>query len=416
LKQDFKMLRDSLEKLHPGLYRYKSKAYMDHVFDSCYATIQDSMAITTFYALTSFVIASFDDGHTNCRLPKQVLSDYLNNTKVFPAMVMFIHNRAYIYCGKQDEVPAESELLSIDGHPMQSIVDRLFKYIPSDGNIQSHKNWEMPEYFQLLYNIVYGGQDEFKVEYKTKEGRVKKAVIQADVLKNFVCSPPFTRPAKYLDLQYKNNVAVLSVKTFFNGFLQQTGENFKSFLDSAFHDIRQKKVDNLLIDVRRNQGGNDENGILLYAYLTQKPFKYYASQESISEKFTEESHSNLGTQQPKEISFGGKAYFLMDGRSFSASAEFIAISKSENRGIFFGEECGGGYYGNTSGDDKTLNLPNSQISCRIPLIKYTSAVKKLSDNHNGVLPDYPVYMTIGDIKEKKDGQLEYTLGVIQGKK
>src|ERR1700749_3406840 len=68
LRSDFQTLRDSLEKLHPGLYRYKSKTFINHVFDSCYAAIRDSMTTVNFYALTSFAIASFDDGHSNCRL------------------------------------------------------------------------------------------------------------------------------------------------------------------------------------------------------------------------------------------------------------------------------------------------------------------------------------------------------------
>src|SRR6266568_3304444 len=63
LRSDFLLLRDTLQKVHAGLYRYKSKAAMDHIFDSCYATRQDSMPVTGFYALTSFVIAAIEDGH-----------------------------------------------------------------------------------------------------------------------------------------------------------------------------------------------------------------------------------------------------------------------------------------------------------------------------------------------------------------
>jgi len=412
LKSDFILLRDTMQKIHPGLYRYNSKATIDHIFDSCLATIQDSMPVTDFYALTSFAMASIGDGHANCRLPRQVMDEYLTSVKVFPAMVLFIHNRAFIYCCKQNDGLAETELLSINGQSMNVIIQRLFRYITTDGRIQSRKNWEMPEFFHLLYNTIYGVKNSFDITYRTKAGEVQRTTLQPDFVKNIICPSPFPRPTKYLQLRYTaDNIAILTVKTFFDGFLQQTGENYTRFLDSAFNDIKDKKIKKLIIDGRRNQGGYDHNGEILYSYLTSKPFLYYASQETVKGKITESQNHDLSLQQPKENSFDGKVYFLMDGRSFSATAEFAAIAKTNKRGLFIGEETGGGYYGNTSGGEAMVTLPNTQISCRIPLIKYTTAVKKAKYKDRGVIPDYPVYPTITDIVEKMDGQMEYTLKI-----
>ena len=414
LKQDFLLLRDTMRKIHPGLYVYKSKTAVDGMFDSCFSTIQDSMTITDFYALTRFVIASIGDGHTNCRLSNEFINDYYSNVKIFPAMVMFIHDRAFIFCCKQNTELTETELLSINNHSLKEIIQRLFKYIQSDGFIQSHKNWELPEDFQLLFNILYGVNNSYNITYKTKSGEIKYTTLQADIIKNVFCSSPFPRPDKYLQLTYKtNNIAVLSIKSFYNDLLEQTGENFSTFLDSAFTDIKNKKVQKLLIDIRSNQGGNDENGELLYSYLTAKPFMYYADQATVDDHYTLQKHPNLALQQPKENNFKGKIYVLVNGRSFSASAEFSSIVKTNNRGKFIGEECGGGYYGNTSGAETYLTLPNTQITARIPMVKYSMAVKKIGNKAWGIKPDYPVYTTISDIVEKKDGQLDYSINLIK---
>jgi hypothetical protein len=412
LRQDLLVLRDTLQKIHPGLYRYKSKTQTDHLFDSCLAGIQDSMTITDFFALTSFVIASMEDGHTNCRLPGQVMNEYMSTLKLFPAMLLFLHNKAFIFCCKQNGRLAETELLSIDHRPMDEIIQRLFHYIPSDGSIQSRKNWEMPENFHILYSLVYGVKDSFDIQCKTKTGDLINTTVKADLIKNVICPSPFKKPAKYLQLSYKpGQIAVLTIKTFFDGFLQQTGEKFDAFLDSAFRDMKERKIRRLIIDIRGNQGGNDGNGELLYAYLTSKPFYYYAAQESTTEKFTESGHPNLGRQNPKDANFSGKVFFLTDGRSFSASAEFAAVARSNKRGLFIGEETGGGYYGNTSGDEIFLDLPNTHISCRIPMIKYTSAVRAAAFPDRGVIPDYPVYPEIGDFTDHKDRQIDYALKI-----
>ena len=412
LRSDFKLLRDSLEKIHPGLYRYNSKARIDHIFDSCFASIKDSQSVTGYYGLISWVMASIGDGHANCRMPKPVVNDYMSHVKVFPAMVLFIHDRAFIFCCKQDDRLTGAELLSINGLSMDRITQRLFRYITTDGTIQSRKNWEMPEFFHLLYNIAYGESNSYRITYRAKEGDIRTTELQADMLNNLICQSPFARPAKYLQLSYTaDNIAVLTLRTFFDDFLQPTGENFQRFLDSAFNDMKVKKVTKLIIDIRRNQGGYDHNGEIVYSYLTQKPFRYYASQETVKGKITESQNHDLSLQQPKENSFSGKVYFLIDGRSFSGAAEFAAIAKSEKRGLFIGEETGGGYYGNTSGSEVFVSLPATQIICRIPVINYMLAVKKASFADRGVLPDYPVYLTIHDILDKTDGQMDLALKI-----
>ena len=295
---------------------------------------------------------------------------------------------------------------------MDRITQRLFRYITTDGTIQSRKNWEIPEFFHLLYNIAYGESNSYRITYRVKEGDTKTTVLQADILHNFVCQSPFVRPAKYLQLSYPTDkIAVLTLRTFFDDFLQPTGENFQRFLDSAFNDIKVKSVKKLIIDIRRNQGGYDHNGEIVYSYLTQKPFRYYASQESFKGKITESQNHDLALQQPKENSFSGKVYFLIDGRSFSGAAEFAAMAKSEGRGLFIGEETGGGYYGNTSGSDVYVSLPATQIVCRIPVINYVMAVKKAPFPDRGVLPDYPVYPDIYDILKKADGQMDFALKI-----
>ena len=102
----------------------------------------------------------------------------------------------------------------------------------------------------------------------------------------------------------------------------------------------------------------------------------------------------------------------MNGRSFSGVAEFAAIARSYNRAVFIGEECGGGYYGNSSGDEAMVTLPHTQITARIPLIKYTMAVKTMESKDGGIAADYPIDLTIGDLMAHKDGQLEYALRII----
>ena len=48
LREDFTMFRDSIQKLHPGLYRYADKNELDKKFDSCYRTLDHPLSIPEF--------------------------------------------------------------------------------------------------------------------------------------------------------------------------------------------------------------------------------------------------------------------------------------------------------------------------------------------------------------------------------
>jgi C-terminal processing protease CtpA/Prc len=116
---------------------------------------------------------------------------------------------------------------------------------------------------------------------------------------------------------------------------------------------------------------------------------------------------------PGKNNYKGKVYFLINGKSFSTTAEFCAIAKSNNRGKFIGEETGGGYYGNTSGARTTITLPNSKIKVNIPLHKYVMAVKKANHPDRGVIPDYIVSPGINEAISDKDVQLNYAMSLIE---
>jgi hypothetical protein len=45
LRQDFLVMKDTLQKIHAGLYTFKTRAEIDHTFHSCYTTKRDSMTL-----------------------------------------------------------------------------------------------------------------------------------------------------------------------------------------------------------------------------------------------------------------------------------------------------------------------------------------------------------------------------------
>ena len=114
---------------------------------------------------------------------------------------------------------------------------------------------------------------------------------------------------------------------------------------------------------------------------------------------------------PTEPHFNGNVYILIDGWTFSAASEFCALVhyNAHDKVTFIGEEMGGAYYGNNSGDWIKLILPKTQIQVSIPARYYLLSVSDYPDPDRGIIPDISVSPTIEDILDNKDTQLEYAL-------
>jgi hypothetical protein len=120
-------------------------------------------------------------------------------------------------------------------------------------------------------------------------------------------------------------------------------------------------------------------------------------------------HPNWGTQQPANPHFGGKTVVLMNGGSFSTTCEFLSMLHERGGAAFVGEETGGGYYGNTSGADASLVLPNSKLILPLPLVGYYMAIEGTTQGAHGIRPDYPVSYSIEDILSARDRAMETAL-------
>jgi C-terminal processing protease CtpA/Prc len=417
LRQDFTFFRETLEKEHAGLYRYKNKIVLNKLFDSCYTALNHPMSQLEFIKSITFVISSIEDGHTGTNLSRLLMNDYSENEKMFPVYVFFINAKAYVLCSRIKELPAETEILSIDNKPISGIKKTLLQYLPSDGKIETKKNQVLNSgAFSFLYNWIFGNKSSFNVRYKTKQREIKTTKINAELVKDFECdNGGGIGNTKDLQLDFpKKNIALFTIKTFDDNRLSGK-QNVRDFLETSFKEINFRRVSNLIIDLRGNAGGADAYGALLYSYLTNKPFKYFYSIESTTNKITVEEDSLLGIQQPQNNSFHGKVLFLINGLCFSTTADFCSIAKSNNRGKFIGEETGGAYYGNTSGQTTKIELPNSKVSITIPKFKYVNDAKKPKYEDRGIIPDYAILPTIHEVILHKDVQLSFALKLAREK-
>jgi len=149
----------------------------------------------------------------------------------------------------------------------------------------------------------------------------------------------------------------------------------------------------------------------LVSWYTYEIFfeKYYQNSDKTVNGWESTIDENAPLMIPSKKKFKGKVYVLIGGKTFSAGSSFSLFSK--NQGItLVGEETGGGYYTQTGGYPIIYTLPNSEIKILIYFVKITRfTVDKTLKKGIGILPDEEVQLTVRDLIQGKDSQLDYVL-------
>jgi hypothetical protein len=445
LKEDLKTLWEMLEEGHAGLDRYTPAGALRRDFDEAAASLTGPMTVTDFYVRLLPLVAKIKDGHTRLQMP-QAAAAYLDAQPVtFPFGLRFLDGKTYIFRNLSSDpaVKEGAELLSINGMPMTDILPELVSLIPSDAGIRTRpvRQLEFPAAFGRLLALRFGLPELYRIRVRLRSGGAVRegsvpGIAGRDVARIlYERYPASGRHDPLHELTFRGSAAVLTIRAFADDG-EKGSLRYPEFLRASFRVLEEKGITDLVIDLRGNGGGRDEYAKLLFAHIMDRPFTYYRALETKNDhydlfRFTDEpkadqeafakqvtrnargwfdvvGHPNSGLQQPEEPHFAGRVAILINGLSFSATGETTSLFHFHKKAVFFGEECGAGYYGNTSGFSVMATLPKTRIQVRIPLVVYTVAVDGYPKDR-GLVPDVPVTATIEDLLAGRDPVMERAL-------
>lgn len=141
-------------------------------------------------------------------------------------------------------------------------------------------------------------------------------------------------------------------------------------------------TDALIIDLRKNEGGDTAAAVLLASYLLDKRTQlndfYYREGNRLEQRWSADVIPGLRYGQKKDV------YILTSKDTFSAAEDVTYALKNLRRVTVIGETTGGGAH---PGDDIRL-LPN--FSAFMPLGRAVSPITKTNWEGVGVTPDVSV--------------------------
>jgi hypothetical protein len=399
LQEDFHQLRNAIEEMHPAPYDFTDKTTFDSLFDTQFALIDRPLSAQEFYRILAPLVTTIGCGHSTLDMPK----NYWTNTpqNFFPLKLWFTRNKVYVHLtfGEKNDIDPGSEIISINDISIKMLFHQLISSLSADAYNSSYRTYLLNNRFAFYYAMKYGFPDEFKVTYRfSGETKSRHALIQPVSLPTIYQSDHW-KSALDFELLEKKQTAVLTISNF-NHYPQQ--EKFYQFIDEAFAKIDELNINNLILDLRDNDGGDPFCAAHLFSYLAQQPVPYFAEPFG---KYVE-----LAKPIPlKENRFTGNLFILINGKCFSTTGHLSALLKYHNLGTFIGSETGGTF---TCNDAKAqISLQNSRLRAQVARRSFAVAVKDLLKDR-GILPHYQVEPTIEDLLAGIDTVKEYTLNMI----
>lgn len=457
-QHDLQVFRQIYTKANAGLYKYRTRARIDSIFAAAAKAITPSTSFLDFYKQLCTIVDFTGSCHNDVQLPHEVDSMLTKETAFFPLPVKIISGKALVNIDSS-AIPAGAAIISINQVAITDIMKSLYKYVTTDGYNVTGKLLYMGDDFPFYYRLEYGPFAQFHVQYMPANSHeicttTLTAINYAAYKKNYARRHSLpTDTTLYRKYAFRTidplHTAVLTVNTFaWGGIKRERHKKYAAFLDSVFKVLKETpSINNLVIDIRKNTGGDDPNDLLLFSYLATQKYKenktaftlfqqvplkqYYVAEDSTDiselEKDLKEEHNIFKNGRyyqsprfnpfwsPKPNAFRGNLYMLTGPAVASAGSLFAALVRSEQRAVVIGEETLGGYYGHTGHIPVEYKLPHSGIITGFSIVDLEQWVKQdpRFPAGRGIMPDHLVPQTTAGFLNNTDIALNFVLALIR---
>ncbi|RRB01101.1 S41 family peptidase [Larkinella rosea] len=444
LQIDFTRFRAAINEVHPDPYRYTPKPVFDSLWTATQAQLNRPMTQQEFYVTMTPLLVALRDGHVKWIRAGRDEHYPFHTDKLFPLKVYVAENRVWVSGSMgQKIIPDGAELLQINGQPVDGVVQKLLPNMTfADGYTVNGKYEDLNHFFAGYYATFITAPEMHEIHYRigSEERNVTLPSVTLDQVKAYEAAHK-PAPHKPFRLSFVDDAqtAIMTIERFWDNKKEQ---DYSAFLKESFRQLREKQIQNVVLDLRNNEGGEEKYGVMLYQYLAGKPFRYYDHIRVRQKKkysfpawtpplyrrfkwlvvrkkgdgyvFTKQA--GLKTQKPVRDAFHGKLVVLINGLSFSVTTEFAARVQADKRAQFVGQETGGGYVGDNSGIFAITHLPHSNIDLGIGMFGFRMAnLPATLKPGQGVIPDHVVVPSVEDILTNNDPAMKEAIQLIQRK-
>lgn len=397
---DIDALVYTLSQVHPNIFAECRQADFFRAVNEAKASLADSVSPMQLYQATAPVVTMIGDGHTSLSFPyNSVFTEELLRMPVYGDILT---DHSFVCTTSLDSIiPRGSKIISINGVTTEDIINSMMLY--ASGERQHFKIARIDSSFPALMQMLYPA-DQYTVEYIPRgTKKVLSHTFPATTWSEIKKRCPSTHSgSEHADYSYTidsiADVAIMDFRQFTDV------ERMEHFADSMFAELKAKNIDNLIIDIRNNGGGNSMVGDILLRYISPEPFIQMdkalvritpttvklIGEPDVQPLYIFAETDPTGYIQPRTADEGhytGNVYLLTSNHTFSSAGSFAWTFKECGVGTVIGEETGG--MNVCFGDILMYRMPVSQIPASISFKRFWQLRADENDIH-GTLPDIEV--------------------------
>jgi C-terminal processing protease CtpA/Prc len=424
LEKDMQYWQTVMEESHVNPYHAISREALLQLQKDILAKLPDS--VTHFQAsfAISELIGALNEGHLGFASNRVADSLYAYDCIRFPYLIYDIDNGSLIVqrdLSGNNKLSPFSRIVSVNGISVQQLYERYARFY---GGLDTWKKLMIKNNIRrLLYMdgiespftikaVVNNDTLQFVTDGYTKE--------QTDSITKVLSAeaPPFQSFSfRFLE----NNIALIEFNTM-DGILR---DSFSLFLNGAFAGIKKRQAAGVIVDIRKNGGGDSGLGDTLISYISDKPYrnaggmkmriskhsKAYARMMNYKDPFSKWEDGKLydykatGLMKPadKKLRYQGKVCVLIGNGTFSSANMLTNAIKDFQLATLIGESTA--EPANDFGEIFYFMLPNTHIVAPGAVKMFTRANGDEKD-FNGIRPDIEIKNSMKDIQQKKDKVIE----------
>lgn len=419
LVEDLDFMLKTMEDIHPNLYFYLPEDSAKVCAKEVKKTLHDGYNRISFFSQAAQLVAQFHDGHTRVYIPNEEYFKYRDGIGLFfpfdvdcsSGKIKILQSQSEEYHSCQDAI-----ITRINGHSAEKILDSMIAHLGFERREMSLKF--LTDVFRKLLFLLYGPTSTFSLSL-TNKGNVEElecSGVPFKIIKQNIEHEQTIQEVPYsFEILEEKKCAILD----FRSFIDQN--RFDKFAQNMFKDIKSAKVNKLVIDLRKNGGGNSGLTDVLASYLTDKPFRQFSGMDmkvsklirkhysvmvklhtsfprcliparfvfpfpwkkKIGETISVEAEPSISESNP--LRFKGRVIVLTGPYTFSSATGLAVAIKDNDIGIVVGSPTGG--LASTYGDSFVFSLPNTHLQCGV------SHKFFIRPNENRVLePLHPDYL------------------------
>jgi hypothetical protein len=450
MQADLNKFKTVLIKTHPGLYTHQTHKEFEELMSSLMQETSKPLKATCYYKVLHKMVANIHDGHTNVQAFDK-LAGAIYNQKWLPFQVYVKDQRIFIVKNMSNIVlPEGSEILSIDGRLSNEILHEILEHYSSDGRSQNGIIHSLEDsFFTAFYKIyprVFEEKSFYNVSYRDYNSKkISTVVVEPISQKTFEAKKAEKYPSKNanneafnFEVNKRGNYAILKINRFFKDSFTEPENTFPDYYKKCFKEISGNNIQNLVIDLRGNEGGKSENAAYLLRYFIDKPIipakeistlvnsKSFFDATGLEIELDKRYHlvrkdngnfkvtktdgvRELESFKPiKENHFHGKVVVLIDGGTVSAGGHAAGFFKEYTNAVLVGSETGG-YAGTSNGVEmRSIRGNHTETAIRIPLLHGVYAVNEAIQKR-GAIPDYQISNSVQDLLDNRDTALDFVL-------